>query len=460
MVLNGCVMFMPDRIHYSWDDNQQSLPSAGGGVPQNTLAFADIAAAPDVEDAAQRQAPFVGLAFSGGGSRAATFAAAGAEALAEYGLLDQVTHISSVSGGSFAASYLAVRRPHEARCESDPEVCRRRSFAEYKKVMRYNYLVPMELRQIVNVNRHLSPTRRITSLQEVLDNQFLDDATFGSLDTAPALFINAASYDDARRFVFSNTPIADTPLKTPPFDEDILRTSSFSRGECLRRTPDDFPLSLAVAASAGFPPALGPVAIEAPPGCGVATTTYWHLGDGGILENTGVETLQEIFLRAAEKDNAFGKGVVFSFDSGTPRPAEESLAARNLNLWTNDPGRVVSILYDRAQALREIVWRGVNENLDEPLRIVSMRYDSGDLMRELNGAWPESCDVGKRRGDTFQAHLARVPLSLKISDCDADLVEASARALVRDMVTREKSYLSELGVLREPLQPSTRSPQH
>jgi NTE family protein len=53
----------------------------------------------------------IGVAASGGGSRAAMFAAAGLEALATVrtpdggSLLEQVSHISSVSGGSLASAY-------------------------------------------------------------------------------------------------------------------------------------------------------------------------------------------------------------------------------------------------------------------------------------------------------------------------------------------------------------------
>lgn len=56
----------------------------------------------------------VGLAISGGGSRAATFAAGALEALAEVrvkdgsreiSVLEKVNYISSVSGGSLAAAY-------------------------------------------------------------------------------------------------------------------------------------------------------------------------------------------------------------------------------------------------------------------------------------------------------------------------------------------------------------------
>ena len=48
--------------------------------------------------------PFVGLALSGGGTRTAVFGAAGMKALHDRGLLADVTHVSSVSGGGLPAS--------------------------------------------------------------------------------------------------------------------------------------------------------------------------------------------------------------------------------------------------------------------------------------------------------------------------------------------------------------------
>ena len=62
----------------------------------------------------------VGLAISGGGSRAATFAAGVLEALGELkikdsdgerSLLERVQYISSVSGGSLATAYYAALKP-------------------------------------------------------------------------------------------------------------------------------------------------------------------------------------------------------------------------------------------------------------------------------------------------------------------------------------------------------------
>src|SRR6188474_2417056 len=59
----------------------------------------------------------LGVALSGGGSRAAIFGSAGLEALAGLrtadgaSLLQKISHVSSVSGGSIAASYFALKKP-------------------------------------------------------------------------------------------------------------------------------------------------------------------------------------------------------------------------------------------------------------------------------------------------------------------------------------------------------------
>ena len=61
----------------------------------------------------------IGIAISGGGSRAALFGAAGLEALANvqvgsaHSLLEDVSMISSVSGGSMATSYFAAVKPRK-----------------------------------------------------------------------------------------------------------------------------------------------------------------------------------------------------------------------------------------------------------------------------------------------------------------------------------------------------------
>ena len=69
----------------------------------------------------------IGVALSGGGSRAALFAEAGLEALAQIrladgaSLIDRIDHISSVSGGSLSASYYILKKPGRGVAVLNPD---------------------------------------------------------------------------------------------------------------------------------------------------------------------------------------------------------------------------------------------------------------------------------------------------------------------------------------------------
>lgn len=417
--LSGCVFFLPDKIHYDFSE-----PSVADCSGCSALAT---------------ETEFVGVAFSGGGSRAAVFAAAGAEALEDAGWLQRTTHISSVSGGSFAASYLLANPLDECRTNAAPEganICEAEYFHQYKAKMRENYIYPTIFRDAYP-NRFLSPTRRLTSLTEVLDNRFLEQETFGSIPQSPVLLINAASYDDSRRFVFSNRAIPETPKtdrfdSSSPFDNRTLSASSFALDGCIYRTPEDFSLSLAVATSAGFPPVFGPTSIHVPKGtCGQPTEQYWHLGDGGILENSGVETLQEILLRSLSQKNALERAIIFSFDAGNYTTTGQSKTVRNLRQWTTNPGQVVFISNLRADALWAENWANTKKSLTIPVSTITFRPDQTVL-----NSWPTSCHERKRRAPTIQEHIRQIPTNLKITDCDADLLEASAKEQVQRGINR------------------------
>ena len=92
LVLTGCASAVAIRV-----------PKAGPDT-------ACVTPAPDRE-------VLVGVALSGGGSRAALFGAAGLEALGRLpapsggSVLEQVTYLSSVSGGSVAAATYASQKP-------------------------------------------------------------------------------------------------------------------------------------------------------------------------------------------------------------------------------------------------------------------------------------------------------------------------------------------------------------
>jgi hypothetical protein len=67
---------------------------------------------------------FIGLAISGGGSRAANFSAAALLALDRLGFLEQVNTISSVSGGSLTTGYYGLFSGDKSRWNTRLAICR------------------------------------------------------------------------------------------------------------------------------------------------------------------------------------------------------------------------------------------------------------------------------------------------------------------------------------------------
>jgi hypothetical protein len=400
--LSGCAFFYKDRIHYSWHE--------GSGETLSEVA-------PPPERA------FIGVALSGGGSRAAVYGAAGMEALARAGLMDDVTHISSVSGGGLANAYFLTRDP--LNCAAGDMACLEANFDAFIETMAHNYLRDMLIRQIQKPNRFGSPTRRLSSLQDALDEEITDGTTFGALPASPVAFFNGARFDDARRFVFTNAAMPEAPGMIAPFTNMGIRSATFSLEDCTKRTPADLPVSLAVATSAGFPPLLGPTAIHMPKECGGMPENFWHLGDGGILDNSGVETLEDFAIQAVADGADYDRIIIFAFDSGRSTSTEDMMATRSLDLWTTDPGRVVDIIGKRAKSYRALVMEDASEELGVPITVLNMRYTDAELTQ-----WPAECRGEKGGPDAIREALKAVPTSFRITECNTALMREAAAKMV------------------------------
>lgn len=418
----GCGFILPDRIHYEWQPDV-TVPCVDCGVTPATDAM-------------------VGLALSGGGSRAAVFSAAVLAALTEHGLAGRITHISSVSGGGFAASYYATHPP-AAHCDPDSantDACLQAYFSAFDATMREDFTTAMVLNQIVSPGRITSPTRRATSLQEAFDSSFLNGATFGDLPSSPILLLNAASYDDGRRFVFSNAILDENRPEIAPLSEHALRWSSFSRADCPQPTPADLPLSLAVVASAAFPPVIGPVTVQATRSCADATPQYWHLGDGGIIDNTGADTLRELVVRGVH-DEQLTSALIFVADSGARSDPEVSLSTADLSIFTSNPGAVVDVAQARGIAYSNLFWQRVEQEIGIPFDTITFRHDDATIT-----AWPESCTAERATGQTIEDHISMIPTALDISACDADLIKAAAAEIVQRRLVESVAILNRHGI--------------
>ncbi|MEM9584535.1 MAG: patatin-like phospholipase family protein [Pseudomonadota bacterium] len=396
------------------------------------------------EDLPEAPDRILGVGFSGGGSRAAMFGAGGAAALQDAGLLKKVTHFSSVSGGGFTSSYLATHRRDYCTPNvqgATPDNCLQLDLEDIRSAMGQPYFWWMEWQQAIHPVRYFSPSRRIVSLQEALEAGFLgSEMSFEKMPEQPAFFYNAVSYDSAERFVFSNQPLphpdADANLGLAP----ELRTISFTeRQGCALSAPKDFPVALAVATSAAFPPVLGPLTIQVPVRGDYGEELFWHLGDGGVIENTGLDTLIDMALNARARNPYLTEATLISFNAGLRLQPEISVKERDPSLWSTDPGRLVDVSNLRADRYRDAYLREIAKRTGLKINIVDIDYLNSKLT-----AWPDECAAHANEPiEKIKDMIAEIPTDLVITPCHAALVLAGAKALV-DAETREGGRLFKL----------------
>ncbi|MBI1204697.1 MAG: patatin-like phospholipase family protein [Rhodopseudomonas sp.] len=180
----------------------------------------------------------IGLAFSGGGTRAAAFAYGVLDRMAQtptarHGqLLDHIGVISGVSGGSIMAAYYGLKGPA--------------ALTDF----RARYLTQDLMSQLNtsfslgNISRALGGGANTdTALRDWFNAHLFHDATFASLlERRPVTIINASD-------IYNRTPFLFSPQTFAAACSDITK----------------YPIAAAVAASAAVPAAFAPVVIEAFP---------------------------------------------------------------------------------------------------------------------------------------------------------------------------------------------------
>jgi NTE family protein len=255
------------------------------------------------------------LAFSGGGTRAASLSYGVLEELArdevsvggaKRRLLDEVDVISAVSGGTFTATYYALRGD--------------RIFQEFeKKFLKRNIEHALAGRVLSPGNWFRLPSgtfNRSDVAAELYDETVFDHATFGDLlkSGGPFVVVNGADVTTGARF---------------PFTQDTF--------DVLCSDLSAFPIARAVATSSALPPLLYPISLRNRAGsCGWqpppwASSTprgrsglrarelrsyedakarpYVHLFDGGIVENLGLRALVEALDTVAAAPPSLAPGI-------------------------------------------------------------------------------------------------------------------------------------------------------
>ena len=220
----------------------------------------------------------LGLALSGGGSRAAAFHCGTISALSELHLIDKIDVVSTVSGGSlFGAAWMAAKVGGQSVREFTDSIQEELSCGFIAKSLRPSLLLAL----IPKV-----PYSRTHLLADTFDRVLLHGLTLGRLPERPVLCINTTVLNNGQVAKFSRDGFSAWGITVP-------------RAKPSHVVPwSNFPLAHAVAASAAFPIGLPPLTLrlrDFPPGTqfrnSLTGAEKIYLTDGGVLENLGIQTL-------------------------------------------------------------------------------------------------------------------------------------------------------------------------
>lgn len=422
----------------------------------------------------------IGVTISGGGSRAALFGAAGLEALAKlqvgppgHSLLEDLSVISSVSGGSMATSYFAIRKPPR----EIPVLTQggnltqnyQAFFTQFLDTMNQDYEDPLLFRQITRL-RWFNPAWTAKSLAEHLNEQFLKGATFKDVmerearGDIPRLLINTTLYNDGRRLVITTLPHEESQY-------DLLKDLDRSAGASSRSretqdllalkwaslqsvTPQALGLDLcpitlsgAVAASMSFPPVIGPITFKVE-----GEEQYWHAGDGGLSDNIGVESLAMVVLKQLQEKST-RRALVITFDSSFPfAVGSERLNhfAEGFTLFNYDFSRIPGIMEERALAFRTLFFRILMQQGVVPeesrFKFIHLRHIDAVWKEDMSDL-PEAClneEVKLTSPPMVAQRLSIIVTRLWVkSECDRQLVTTAAAKLVEGKKQEILKFLQE-----------------
>jgi hypothetical protein len=420
----------------------------------------------------------VGVALSGGGSRAALFAEAGLEALAGLrtadgvSVINKINHLSSVSGGSLSASYYVLKKPGRDVPVLNPDgslsEAYRAFFDQYRTELSQDFETSLIWRQLLSF-RWINSALAARTLAEILESKLYGKARMGDLferekagDT-PGLIVNTTLYNNGRRLALAALP-------SDAFQYDFftdLEADLKKEGRQMEMTPYirerwkllwpmtpldlhvDPCVSLVAAAatmSASFAPLIGPTTLRIGD-----EEAYWHVGDGGLYENSGIESLLLLYLRQVQMKRA-KRVLIIALDSSFPfSVGEKQLRRRSLpfSLLNFDFSRIPSIMEERAITYQALFFRTLQLEGVFPDRktftVISLRHTDAKFAADLSDL-PAACKAEvqpMKTLDEVEDRIAAIPTRLGLnSECDRQLIYAAAAKLVSEHRDEILEYLN------------------
>ena len=290
------------------------------------------------------------LALSGGGIRAMAFHMGVLKFLSENKLLENITKVSSVSGGSLLIGLIV----HEAGMKwPDSHTYKSYIFPQLKEKLCTKSFVKDMLKQLLNpTNIHLL-IYRANLLAKALQREWGITHRLSELPEVPEISINGSTAETGKRFRFKRDTFGDYEL-------GYVDSSNFLLAE-------------AMAISAAFPGGIGPLTIKSS-GLDWKKRPYWnapvdaamispcsykklHLYDGGVYDNLGLEP----FFDACNSTPKFKDTSLLVSDAGAPYKKGFSYFA--FNPWRLK--RVMDLMSEQTRALRV---RGFHGHLKRSLK--------------------------------------------------------------------------------------------
>jgi predicted acylesterase/phospholipase RssA len=388
-----------------------------------------------------RTAGHLGLALSGGGSRAAAFHRGTLQAVRELGLIDHVERVSTVSGGSvFGAAWLAAR----AKNVPDDEFLK-----QLKEVLLGGLIWPAVLSPRVALMA-LPGYSRTHRIAETFDDLLLRGSRLAELPQKPLLVLNSAVLNHAQVARFS------------PFGVSCIGIGASGQHGSLPHFPlaKHLKLGFPTAASAAFPFGLPPLELKrsemGDPRFveGLAGLDSIHLTDGGVLENLGVQTL----LRS----KTFGAQHVIVSDAGTAempwKPGGVLQRLKNAAIFGLSPdtlSRLLEVMNNKQnRSMRQLVIQELNPAPAGSARsvlMISVAQDWDDLLTGIPGwrlrSLAERAGVSSGPGDDGpdgrRAFLERCGVNLSRARSIYDEMGGKATAEALNQVGTNFTRLSE-----------------
>jgi NTE family protein len=278
----------------------------------------------------------IALALSGGGIRAMVFHLGVLRRLAERELLERVTKVSTVSGGSLLVGLMLQEN---GLVWPTSEQFLSKTLPSLREKLCSRSLQWGALRQLRNPLNTRFLLSRANLLSLALRNEWGVVDALSALPESPEWSINGTTAENGKRFRFKRGDIGDY----------TLGYASASR----------FPLASALAVSAAFPGGFGPLRLDAgrfewrkrpwdaPVGSESTVKIDYeslHLYDGGVYDNLGLEP----FFDASKQRPKFDGHYLIASDAGAP--LTKGFNHSQLSVFRLK--RVADIMSDQARALR------------------------------------------------------------------------------------------------------------